>query len=173
MVTLWWLALASAQDVEAAPVAEAATESEPEFVPVKRGFHGFRVGYTYLDAPDGEPPTLPSPHLFVLGYEATQRIVGGSWLNVIVVENASVAGMNQSLFVPSFNTLVGFEIDEQVQLGTGVNFSPLDPNDRYVHQILAVGWTPPVGGFNVPFHVMLLPDVEGAWRVGTTVGVNW
>ena len=114
-----------------------------------------------------------SPHLFVIGYEATQRMLGGSWLNVITVENISVSGINQSVFMPSANGIVGFEIAEQFQIGTGVHLTPFDPNGHYVHQIVAAGWTPKAGTFNVPFHVMLIPDVNGRFRVGTTVGVNW
>lgn len=168
---MWWMLLWGSVGQAEEPVVEA--EVVEEFEPVKRGFHGFRLGYTYLNTPEGEPAPLPSPHLFVFGYEATQRIVGGGWLNVILVENASVAGVNQSLFLPSFNSLIGFEIDEQLQLGTGVNVSPFDPHGRRVHQVLAVGWTPQAGGFNVPIHFTVIPDVAGAWRVGSTVGVNW
>lgn len=145
---------------------------EEPIKPVKRSFHGFRIGYTYVNGLTEDSP-LRSPHLFVIGYEATQRAVGGNWLNVIAVENISVAGINQSVFVPSLNGLVGFEIDEQLQVGTGLNVNPFDPSGKYVHQILAVGWTPPVGAFNVPIHVTFIPDVDGHWRLGSTIGVNW
>lgn len=173
---------AFADEVYAAdPCAEAdpaAERCEPPDVdleglePVKTYFHGFRVGYTYVNGLSQGSP-LHSPHLFVIGYEGTQRAVGGRWLNVIAVENVSIAGINQSVFIPSLNGLVGFEIDEQVQIGTGLNVNPFDPSGKYVHQIVAVGWTPPAGAFNVPLHVTFIPDVDGNWRAGTTIGVNW
>ena len=160
---------------EAAPVATvsstvAVPPEEPK--PVSRFMHGFRLGYTYVNGLTDESP-LRSPHLFVLGYEATQRAIGGGWLNVITVENFSIAGINQSLFIPSLNGLVGFEFREQLQIGTGINVNPFDPKGKYVHQILAVGWTPEAGAFNVPLHLTVIPDLYGNWRIGTTIGVNW
>jgi hypothetical protein len=143
-----------------------------EEVPEQRLYHGFRVGYTYVAGID-EDSTLQSPHLFVLGYELTQRALGGRWLDVVVIGNASVAGINQSIFIPSANGLVGFAIDKQIEIGTGVNWSPFDPSGKNIHQVIAVGWTPPAGAFNVPIHATLIPDIDGNWRLGTTVGVNW
>lgn len=161
--------LASAQESpEAAPCAPPA----PLVAPAETWAHGFRVGYAYVAnlPPDGP---LRSPHLFVLGYELTERALGGSWLDVIVVENLSVSGINQSVFVPTGNLLVGFGIARQLELGTGVNVSPLDPYGKVLHQVIAVGWTPRAGAFRVPVHATLVPDVDGQWRLGTTIGVNW
>lgn len=140
--------------------------------PVARFMHGFRIGYTYVNGITDESP-LRSPHLFVIGYEATQRAIGGGWLNVITVENFSIAGINQSMFIPSLNGLLGFELREQLQVGTGININPFDPHGKYVHQVVAVGWTPRAGAFNVPVHLTFIPDLDGNWRLGTTVGVNW
>lgn len=157
---------------EGAPAAPA--DEGPWVAPERRGYHGFRLGYTYVNgAGEGPDPSLRSPHLFVMGYELTQRAIGGSWLDVIVVENVSLAGINQSVVAPSFNGLVGFEIRDQVEVGTGISVSPFDPDGKYVHQLLAIGWTPPAGAFRVPLHLTLIPDVDGHWRVGTTIGVNW
>jgi len=165
---------------EPCEVSEAAEAPAPQRVPLQAPveppeqhlYHGFRVGYTYVAGID-ENSVLESPHLFVLGYEVTQRALGGRWLDVVVIGNASVAGINQSVFIPSANGLVGFAIDKQVEIGTGVNWSPFDPSHRYVHQVIAVGWTPPAGSFNVPIHATFIPDVDGNWRLGTTIGVNW
>jgi hypothetical protein len=160
---------------EAAPAAKAKdgpVDFEDGEEPFKRYYHGFRLGYTYVNGLDSDSP-LKSPHLFVIGYEATQRIEGGDWLNVIVVENVSIAGLNQSLFIPSANGLVGFEIANQIQIGTGLNFNPFDPSGKIVHQIIAAGWTPEVGKMNVPVHFTVIPDADGDWRIGSTVGVNW
>lgn len=54
-----------------------------------------------------------------------------------------------------------------------MSVTPFDRDSHYVHQIVAVGWTPEVGAFNVPFHVTWIPDVDQHWRLGATVGVNW
>jgi len=162
------LATALAEEEESTDSETVETE---DLKPVKKLFHGFRVGYTYVNL-DGDS-RLKSPHLFVIGYELTQRTLGGDWLNVIMVQNLSVSGINQSLFFPSLNALVGFEIVEQIQIGTGINLMPFDPDEHYVHMIMAVGYTPRAGAFNVPFHVTYIPDVDGAYRVGVTTGVNW
>jgi hypothetical protein len=169
-------ALAASRDLsaEAEVVPEAPepiTVRAPEDRPDQLVFHGFRVGYTYVNI--DEDSVLESPHLFVLGYEATYRALGGDWLDVVLIGNGSVAGINQSVFVPSANGLVGFAIKKQIEVGTGINWSPFDPSYRYVHQVLAVGWTPPAGKFNVPIHVTWIPDVDGHWRLGSTIGVNW
>jgi hypothetical protein len=159
----------------AAAFAEESDDSDAvdaeEYVPVKKLFHGFRVGYTFVNPTPDSP--LESPHLFVIGYELTQRTLGGDWLNVIMVQNVSVSGINQSAFIPSFNGLVGFEIAEQIQIGTGINFMPFDPSGNYIHMIMAMGYTPKAGAFNVPVHVTYIPDVDGAYRFGITTGVNW
>lgn len=163
-----------AQPLPAAP-DDRVVVTDPDIdapQPFNAFYHGFRLGYTYINGV-GPGSRLASPHLFVVGYEATRRIQGGDWLNVIVVGNASVAGLNQSLFLPSLNLLVGFELAGQIQIGTGVNLAPFDPDRRFAHQIIAVGWTPKAGAFNVPIHFTVIPDVAGHWRVGSTVGVNW
>lgn len=98
-----------------------------------------------ISEPGDLGPTLRSSHLFVIGYELTQRYEGGSWLNVITVQNVSVSGINQSLFIPSLNALVGFEIKEQIQIGTGINLMPFDPAGKYVHRSSrSAGRPPPV-----------------------------
>lgn len=155
---------------EVRPVVEDPDAQTPE--PFNTFYHGFRMGYTYINGIE-RGGRLASPHLFVVGYELTRRIQGGDWLNVIAVGNVSVAGINQSLFLPSMNGLIGFEFAHQFQIGTGVNLAPFDPNRRFAHQIVAVGWTPKAGAFNVPIHFTVIPDVDGHWRVGSTVGVNW
>lgn len=150
--------------VPASPVEEVAP------VPQQRFLHGFRIGWGYVS---GLEDHLASPHLFVLGYELTHRVIGGDWLNVIVVENVLVSGMNQSVLLPSANGLLGFEVAEQLQVGAGVNLAPWDPEDKLVHMVGAVGYTPRVGAINVPLHAYWIPDVDGHWRVGLTTGVNW
>jgi len=91
--------------------------------------HGFRVGWMYLDNVD--KPTresgkslmqelgLKSPHMMLLGYEAFYRIVGHSWIDVLFVGNVTVAGLEQSKFIPAGSALIGFEFARKLQLGVG------------------------------------------------------
>jgi hypothetical protein len=142
--------------------------------PQKSFFHGFRLGYTYINARASSAEwnsRLRSPHLFVLGYESMQVIDGGGMLDVIMVANVSVSGLNQNMLIPSGNLLVGFQIGDEFQVGTGVNLTLGTP--KLIHQVIAAGWTPKAGSFNVPIHFLVIPDVDGHWRVGATLGVNW
>ena len=145
-------------------------EPVPDEVPEQRFLHGFRIGWGYVN---GLERHLESPQMFVIGYEFTHRLVGGDWLNVIVVENLMLSGVNQSLLLPSANGILGFEAAERFQVGAGVNVTPWDPEDKLVHMIAAVGYTPRVGAFWVPVHAYWIPDVDGNYRFGLTTGVNW
>ncbi|HEY5923980.1 MAG TPA: hypothetical protein VIV11_20010, partial [Kofleriaceae bacterium] len=109
--------------------------------PVGRRFlHGFRIGWTYLFKMNdsmyktrtdeaGNPVTigekygLKSPNMMLLGYEGFYRIIGHSWLNVLLVGNVSVAGLEQSKFIPAASGLIGFEFDRSFQVGVGVNLT--------------------------------------------------
>ena len=168
--------------VEAPTVEEekADAASQPR---AQRTLHGFRLGYMFvndfdrrLDPDDPESSLaervdMKSPHLFLLGYEVTRRLIGHSWLNIILVGNVMVGGLEQSKFYPSANALIGFEFDESFQIGVGPNLTP-DP-DKVAHILFAGGWTPTVGSFHVPVHGFYIPDVDGIWRAGMTLGVNW
>ncbi len=146
-----------------------------------RLLQGIRIGYNYIS--NFEKPTreggmslkdelgLKTPHTMILGYEAMYRIVSHSWLNVIVVGNVSVAGLEQSKFIPTASGLIGAELSQSFQVGVGVNLTP-DPQAPS-HMIAAAGWTPRVGSINVPVHFFFVPDTEGNHRTGTTVGVSW
>jgi hypothetical protein len=150
---------------------------------MQRLLHGFRLGYMFvndfdkpIDASDPDSSLkaqldMKSPHLFVIGYEVMRRMVGHSWLNVILVGNAMVAGLEQSKFYPSANFLIGFEIDRSFQIGVGPNLTPT--RDKAAHVIFAAGWTPLVGRIYLPVHAFYVPDVDGNFRTGMTVGVNW
>ena len=81
--------------------------------PPRIGFtHGFRIGYSFvrLDGADTDP--LASSHLVTVGYEVQQRIIGGGWLNVLMIENVMVSGINPSRFIPTANLLLGFEFKD-------------------------------------------------------------
>jgi hypothetical protein len=114
---------------------------------------------------------LKSPYMFLIGYEGFYRIVGHSWLNVLMVGNVSIAGLEQSKFIPTGSGLLGFEIDRNFQLGVGVNLVP-DPKSPS-HMIMAAGWTPKVGSIQTPVHIFYIPDADGNSRTGMTVGMNW
>jgi hypothetical protein len=149
----------------------------------QKTLHGFRLGYMYVsnfdkqtdpDDPESslkERADMKSPHLFLIGYEVMRRLVGHSWLNIILVGNVTVGGLEQSKFYPSGNALIGFEFEESFQIGVGPNLTP-DPG-KVAHIMFAGGWTPRVGSFHVPVHGFYIPDVDGVWRSGATVGVNW
>jgi hypothetical protein len=165
-----------AEPAPAAPDADVALD-EP---PLRRLLHGFRLGYNYTANVDtcqepcqslAERYGLRSPHSFVIGYELAYRMIGNSWLNVLLIANASVAGLEQSLFLPSANLLVGFEFNESFQVGVGMNLAP--DEEKVAHMIAAAGWTPRVGNFYTPVHLYVIPDVDGNHRAGATVGVTW
>lgn len=131
--------------------------------------HGFRLGYAYLAHAEDYGVR---PDLFVFGYELNEKIIGGQWLDVILVENVMLAGVNQGLAVPSANFLVGVELADCVQVGTGMNLSPIDMETSPLKQIIAVGYMPKVGRIQVPVHVSFIPD-DDHWRIAATTGVNW
>ena len=147
-----------------------------------RFMHGFRLGYVHLanyDQPEEsrmgksikEQFGLKSPNMMLLGYEGFYRIVGHSWLNVLMVGNVTVAGLEQSKFIPAASGLIGFEFDRSFQIGVGVNLMP-DPQAPS-HMIVAGGWTPHAGAIQVPLHGFFVPDADGNWRAGGTIGMNW
>ena len=144
--------------------------------------HGFRLGYGYVmnyDQPvaafDGkslkEKAGLRSPSHFLLGYEVMYRVVGHSWLNVLLLGNAIIAGLEQSKILPSANLLIGFELKNTFQVGVGANLSPLKGSEG--HTIIAAGWTPRVGTIYTPVHFYFIPDVDGVHRMGVTTGVTF
>lgn len=147
----------------------------------KRFLHGFRLGYLALmnyDRPNREGGMslkqelgLKTPHMMLLGYEGFYRMVGHSWLNVLLVGNVTVAGLEQSKFIPAASGLIGFEFDRSFQVGVGVNLTP--DTQQPSHMIVAGGWTPRVGAIHTPVHFFFVPDTEKNHRVGVTVGVTW
>lgn len=150
--------------------------------PVGRRFmHGFRLGWMYVF--NMEKPTredgmslasefgLKSPNMFVIGYEGFYRIIGHSWLNVLMVGNVTIAGLEQSKFIPAASGLIGFEFNRNFQLGVGVNVTP--DGQAPTHMIAAAGWTPNVGSIQTPVHFFFIPDTERNHRIGATVGMTW
>ncbi len=168
--------------------SQQADDEEGWHKPVGRRFmHGFRLGWTYLfnmtkatrDTDGDNMPDqslmkeydLKSANMMLLGYEGFYRIVGHSWLNVLIVGNVTVAGLEQSKFIPAASGLLGFEFDKSFQLGVGVNVTP-DP-DAPTHMIAAAGWTPKVGSINTPVHFFFVPDPDRNHRMGATIGMSW
>jgi hypothetical protein len=144
--------------------------------------HGFRLGYGYVmnyDQPSAafegkslkEKVGLRSPSHFLLGYEVVYRVVGHSWLNVLILGNAMIAGLEQSKVLPSANGLIGFELKNTFQVGVGANISPLKGSEA--HTIIAAGWTPRIGTIYTPVHFFFIPDVDGVHRMGVTTGVTF
>jgi len=135
---------------------------------------GMRFGYTYANKADVSD-RLESPHMVSLGFEMQQTMHGGEWLDILYIQNIMVSGIDQSVLAPSANALVGFEINEALQLGVGVNGTIYDPSNQehYFHLVTAVGWTQQAGKFSVPIHVAYIPDVKDYYRFAVTTGVNW
>jgi len=166
---------------EAAPVV--TVNDDGERMVEKRVLHGFRVGYgfvfNYDKDPDGDGDKMSlkdefeieNPHNFLLGYEAFYRLIGHDWLNVLLVGNVTIAGIEQSKILPQASGLIGAEINESFQFGVGINVTP-EP-DRPAHMIAAAGWTPRAGSFYVPVHLFFIPDIDGFHRMGVTTGVTW
>ena len=161
------------------PAAEAPAARSPDDYTL---LHGFRLGYGYVmnyDQPavafDGkslkEKAGLRSPSHFLLGYEVVYRVVGHSWLNILLLGNAMIAGLEQSKVLPSANMLIGFELKNTFQVGVGANISPLKGSEA--HTIIAAGWTPRVGTIYTPVHFFFIPDVDGVHRMGVTTGVTF
>jgi hypothetical protein len=156
---------------------------------------GFRLGWMYLANFDAKNRVgdngqmtslkdqygLKNPNMFLLGYEGFYRVLGHSWLNVLMVGNISVAGLDQSKFIPTGSGLIGFEINRSFELGVGVNLIPDAQSPS--HMIVAAGWTPRVGAIQTPIHFFYIPDSAGTdamgntlksnSRMGATVGMNW
>jgi hypothetical protein len=165
------------------PTAPATDETDEGWSrPAGRRFaHGFRLGWMYIqgwDKPtrDGgmslkDELKLKTPNMMLLGYEGFYRIVGHSWLNVLMVGNVTVSGLEQSKFIPAASGLIGFELDRNFQIGIGVNLTP-DPQSPS-HMIAAAGWTPRVGSIQTPLHFFYVPDASGNSRMGATIGMNW
>jgi len=165
------------------PYQPAAHEEERD-VSQDRLLHGFRLGYLLVANVDAawdeesdstesyrDHYDLRSPHQFIFGYELTWRMIGHDWLNVLLVSNILIAGVEQSRFFPSLNGLLGFEFSNTFQIGVGVSLTPT--NERGAHMLAAAGWTPRVGGFYLPVHVFFVPDPHGHHRLGLTTGVNF
>jgi hypothetical protein len=144
--------------------------------------HGFRIGYGYImnyDQPSAafngesikDKLKLRSPSQFLIGYEILYRVVSHSWLNVLLLANGEVAGLEQSKFLPSANLLIGAELKNTFQIGVGANLSPLAGSEAHV--IVAAGWTPRVGNIYTPVHFFFVPDVDGNHRMGITTGVTF
>ena len=135
---------------------------------------GIRFGYNYANKAD-ESDRLQSPHMFAIGFEMQQTMDGDSWLDLLFIQNLTVSGLDQSVVLPSANALVGFEIQDALQLAVGANVTVVDPSDEnhYVHLVTAVGWTQDAGIFSVPVHLVFVPDVNDYYRVAVTTGINW
>ena len=135
---------------------------------------GMRFGYNYANKAD-ESDRLESPHMFAIGFETQQTMTGDAWLDILFIQNLTVSGLEQSVMVPSANVLVGFEVQDSLQLAVGANATVYDPSDEghYFHLVTAIGWTQDAGIFSVPLHLVYVPDVNNYYRVAVTTGVNW
>ena len=159
----------------------AVTYESAEPIPLSWSHRkGLRFGYNYVNngaekTAINDNPRLSSPHMFAIGFELNQKMAGGDWLDILFIQNGTISGLEQSLIIPSANVLVGFEINNALQLAVGANVAPADPagDDNYIHLVTAVGWTQQAGSLSVPLHLVFIPDVNDYWRCAVTTGVNW
>ena len=142
---------------------------------------GARIGYVYAhdshkpDPKTGDESPLKSPHMFSVGFEMQQTMDGGAWLDVLLIQGVSLTGLDQSVAAPSARALLGFEINDNVQLAVGPNISAHDPSGEgnILHLIAAIGASVDAGKFNLPLHVAFMPDKNKYNVFALTTGVNW
>lgn len=133
--------------------------------------HGVRIGYVYANNAE-KSSILDSPHLFAMGYEAEFRIASGGPMDVLIVPNIMLLGLNQGAIIPSANLLLGASFNDLLEVGVGGNFAPSE-SGKVVHMVAAVAVTPAMGELQVPIAFSFIPDNDGDWRLGLTAGVNW
>jgi len=63
---------------------------------------GIRFGYNYANGAETSD-RVDSPHMFAMGFEMQQTRSGGSWLDVLFIQNATISGLDQSIIAPSFS----------------------------------------------------------------------
>ena len=131
--------------------------------------HGLRLGYVYAEG--ARRAGLDSNHLFAMGWEANFRIAGNDTIDFLVVPNVMVLGVNQGLFIPSGNLLVGASLGHFFEVGAGANLTL--GTEQPLHMVMAVGITPRVGELQVPISLSYIPDNDGNFRAALTTGVNW
>lgn len=170
------------------PAARAPEEPTAEELPPPPDavfLHGFRLGYLFVSNTDqpidpsagrgsqtyAERYDMRSEHMFMIGYEAAWRMIGHDWLNLLLIGNVMIAGLEQSRFFPSGNLMLGFEIAQMAQIGVGVSVTPT--KEEPAHIVFAAGWTPRIGSFYVPVHAFFVPDIQGNHKLGLTVGINF
>jgi hypothetical protein len=134
---------------------------------------GIRFGYVYAHNFHKDSDKLSSPHMSTMGYELQQTMPGGDWLDILFIQNVTITGMDQSVLAPSARLLIGFEINDSIQLAVGPNGAPKHPSDNFIHLMVAVGYTAEAGMLSIPFHFSYVPDADGYYTTSLTTGVNW
>ncbi|MEF8845219.1 MAG: hypothetical protein V5A59_07060 [Bacteroidales bacterium] len=77
-----------------------------------------------------------------------------------------VGGVEQNLFLPSLNFLIGLRSPKGTEAGIGPNLSPTGAS-----LVLAVGFTAQAGKLNIPFNLAFVPSQKGA-RFTLLIGFN-
>ena len=176
MFALPSLAMASS-GYKLVPVENTAVEEESDW----QFRSGARIGYVYAhnshqpDPKTGEESLVESPHMFSIGFEMQQVLDGGSWLDLIMIEGVSLTGLDQSVAAPSARILMGFEINDVLQIAVGPNLSAHDPSGEgnILHLIGALGVSLQAGKFTVPLHIAFMPDKNKYSVFALTTGINW
>ena len=151
------------------PISQALA-SEAEKPSKAQVTHGFRIGYTYGHNLDRNTNfDIRSSHMSTMGYEITEAIDSGlDGFRIVFVQNLVVSGLEQGLALPSLSALVGYELFGIAQMGVGGNFGVTG-----ARMIIAAGFNPQAGNFQVPVHMHFIPDPSGDWRIGLSTGVNF
>ena len=166
--------------MQPAPVAA----SEPRLTLVL----GPRVGATYIFADwGGYNESLQRhfpddrtyfPILTQFGVNFEQRIRLGNTLSHFAFQEVLLlGGIDQNLYIPSLNILIGFRSHTGLEVGLGPNIS-VSMNDRGVSVALsvvyAVGWTFTFDDVNVPVNIAIVPTPrDGNPRVSLVSGFNF
>lgn len=149
----------------------------PKIEPLK--LSGPRVGITYLSSISAQTHTRIqeafgweegeklSPFITQFGWQFEWRYFETPGGDAGVLEVIPmVGGFEQSLFLPSLNTLVGYRSKSGFEVGFGPNINLVQSGF-----VFAVGYNIQNGYMNFPLNLAFIPGKEGA-RIAITVGFN-
>lgn len=163
--------------VGAAVLGAAAPAFAQSFVPspvhAAIGLSGPRFGLTMLsqgnvDALRNDRHIDVRPLISQFGWQFEKRIyTSPEGLTALTEWVPLVSGLEQGVFLPSLNWLVGVRGGNGVEFGIGPNVTPIG-----VGLVVAGGVTIRSGGINIPLTVAYASSKSGG-RVSILTGFNW